>query len=76
MKLTESGMKLVNAKNEVTLEYTDDEEHVRVNFDGNEYETEVLDESVTGYFPRPYVVLNGVKVYLWSEFVVEQGFRS
>ena len=68
MKLTESGMKLVNAKNEVTLNYID-EDHVKVNFDGNEFETEVLDESVTGYFPRPYVVLNGVKVYLWSQFV-------
>jgi len=68
MELTESGMKLVNAKTSVTLEYID-EDHVKVNFDGNEYETEVLDESVTGYFPRPYVVLNGVKVYLWSEFV-------
>ena len=68
MKLTESGMKLVNAKTSVTLEYID-EEHIKVDFDGNEFETEVLDESVTGYFPRPYVVLNGVKVYLWSQFV-------
>ena len=71
MRLTESGMKLVNEKTSVTLEYIDDEEHVKVNFDGNEYETEVLDESVTGYFPNPYVVLNGVKVYLWSQFVDE-----
>lgn len=68
MKLTESGIKLVNAKISVTLEYID-EDHVKVDFDGNEYETEVLDESVTGYFPNPYVILNGVKVYLWSQFV-------